>query len=179
MNYNFVSQWRKFWEMNYNFVSQWRKTGEIQFLENYIVWIFLEKKYGILEMQVSVCFFYRKLVLNFSRMLFRSRYFSLNILICGILLGSTPKYPNPEYPRPKYRTMSKILWDELQFCLTLPKIVWSELQFYLTVPKFLWGTPCVYPTFWNSRQFSVQRNFLWIFWLVVFYFVSTNLLKHQ
>ena len=88
---------------------------------------------------------------------------------------------------------AKNLRGELQFCRAVSKIlrqnhnlVWHcwklcevNYNFISQCRKFC-GVPPVYTQLFELRGcFSVQRNFLWIFWLVVFYFVSTNILKHQ
>ena len=55
----------------------------------------------------------------------------------------------------------------------------QESQSFLTAPKTLWDAP-VYGKFFEPRgRFAVQGNFLWIFWFVVFSFVTTTFLQHR
>ena len=99
-----------------------------------------------------VClFFLRKICFEFFTNVFRfkvifCKYFGLWYFIrfhpkipkpkIPMLELPNPKIPKvPKYPRPKYHTMSKIWWDELEFCITESKILRTEEQFCLTVSK--------------------------------------------
>ena len=84
------------------------------------------------------------------------------------------------------------LWSELQFCLSAENFGrWiailshsaENFERWITilshsVENFVGYPPCI-PKFLNFAKFSDQGNFGRIFWLVVFYFVGTNILKHE
>ena len=81
---------RKIWEVIHNFIPQGRKIlcGELQFLEKFIVLKFLDKKYGILEMQVSV-YFKQKTSFEFFKV------FQFKVVFCGC----ETKPPNLEWDK--------------------------------------------------------------------------------
>ena len=47
-----------------------------------------------------------------------------------------------------------------------------------SIENFVGHPPCI-PNFLNFANFSDQSYFVRIFWLLVFYFVGTNILKHE
>ena len=109
MNYNFVSQYRKFWEVNYKFLSQCWETFEVNNNLLPLCGLFRVQSHSFISQCRNIC------QVNYD---FASQSWKFLIGELQFCL-----------------TVSKILWDELQFCLKVPKVLRRALHSCLAVSE--------------------------------------------